>query len=243
MNQPIGTSRRGFFGQAVVGVAAAMMMGTAGEAQIVWKENQWKQPEFNTLLNLKRTVKLVIDCAVIEDGEVLGAARNALNAMHYGFGVAKNEIQVIAALHGPANLLNYDDYIWQKYKVGEWFKLDDPETGKPATRNIFYPSKASGTAGAGLHYTSQDENNPDSAEQDTSIEGLRARGVRFLSCHFATEAQARVILKRFSLKQEPEEIVSEMLAHTVPGALVVPGVVGSVTMLQSVGHYSYLKIA
>uniref|UniRef100_E6QKL6 Uncharacterized protein n=1 Tax=mine drainage metagenome TaxID=410659 RepID=E6QKL6_9ZZZZ len=239
MNEQNGTTRRGFFGQAAIGVAAAMMMGTTGEAQIVWKENQWKQPEFNTLLNLKRTVKLVVECAVIEDGEVLGATRNALNAMHYGFGVAMNEIQVVAALHGPANLLNYDDYIWQKYAVGEWFKVNDPDTGKPATRNIYFPSKA----GAGLHYTSQDENNPASAEQDASVQGLQARGVRFLSCHMATEAQARMLIKRLSLKQEPEEIVHEMLAHTVPGVLVVPGVVGSVTMLQSVGHYSYLKIA
>ena len=238
MSQSSSTSRRGFLGQAAIGVAAALVATSPAESQIVWNENQWKFPEFDPILHSKRKIRLVAECNVIADGEVFGALRNALNAMHYGFNVPMNEIQVAAALHGQANLMNYDDFIWQKYKVGEWFKIDDPETGKPAVRNIFYPSKA----GAKLNYTSTDPNNPGSAEMDSSIQGLQARGVTFLSCHMATEFQARVLIKRFNLTAQPEEIVHEMLAHTLPGVIVVPGVVGTVTMLQSVGHYSYLKI-
>jgi intracellular sulfur oxidation DsrE/DsrF family protein len=238
MSQQSATTRRGFLGQAAIGVAAALVVTSPAESQIVWTESQWKFPAFDPLLHSKRKVRLVAECNVIEGGEVVGAIRNVLNAVHYGFGVPMDQIQVVAALHGAANLMNYDDYIWQKYKVGEWFKLDDPETGKPAVRNFFYPSNA----GADLHYTSTDPNNPGSAEMDTSIQGLQARGVTFLSCHMATEAQARILIKRFQLSAKPEEVVHEMLAHTVPGVIVVPGVVGTVTMLQSVGHYSYLKI-
>ena len=238
MSQSVSTSRRGFLGQAAIGVAAALVATAPAESQIVWTEKEWKFPEFDPILHSKRRIRLVAECNVIEGGEVVGALRNALNAMHYGFGAPMSEIQVVAALHGAANLMNYDDFIWQKYKVGEWFKIEDPDTGKPAVRNIFYPSKA----GTSLHYTSTDPNDPGSAEMDTSIQGLQARGVTFLSCHMATEFQARALIKRFSLTAKPEEIVHEMLAHTVPGVIVVPGVVGTVTMLQSVGHYSYLKI-
>ncbi len=236
MSQSSSTTRRGFLGQAAIGVAAALVATSPAESQIVWTENQWKLPDFDPILHSKRKVRLVVECNVIAEGEVLGATRNALNAMHYGFGVPMNEIQVAAALHGPANLLNYDDFIWEKYKVGEWLKVEDPETGKPAVRNIYFPSKS------GLHYTSTDPNNPGSAEMDASVQGLQARGVTFLSCHMATEAQARVLIHRFNLTAKPEEIVHEMLAHTVPGVIVVPGVVGTVTMLQSVGHFSYLKV-
>jgi hypothetical protein len=238
MSQQSSTTRRGFLGQAAIGVAAALVATAPADSQIVWTENQWKFPEFDPILHSKRSIRLVAECNVIEDGEVFGAVRNALNAMHYGFGVPVAQIQVVTALHGAANLMNYDDYIWQKYKVGEWFKVDDPETKKPAVRNFFYPSKA----GATLHYTSTDPSNPNSEEMDSSIQGLQARGVTFLSCHMATEAQARMLIKRFQLTAQPEEIVHEMLAHTLPGVIVVPGVVGTVTMLQSVGHYSYLKI-
>lgn len=239
MSQSSSTSRRGFLGQAAIGVAAALVATSPAESQIVWTENQWKFPEFDPILHTRRKVRLVVECNVVEDGEVMGALRNALNAMHYGFGVPMDQIQAVAALHGAANLMNYDDFIWQKYKIGEWLKIDDPETGKPATRNIYYPSKA----GADLHYTSTDPNQRGSAAMDSSIQGLQARGVTFLSCHMATEGQARALIQRLHLTAKPEDVVHEMLAHTVPGVIVVPGVVGTVTMLQSVGHYSYLKIA
>jgi hypothetical protein len=36
---------------------------------------------------------------------------------------------VVGALHGPANVLNYDGYIWNKYQIGEWLNVIDPVTG------------------------------------------------------------------------------------------------------------------
>src|SRR5438552_13678908 len=35
------------------------------------------------------------------------------------------EPKIVAALHGPANMLNYDDFIWNKYKIGAWLKISD----------------------------------------------------------------------------------------------------------------------
>jgi len=57
--------------------------------------------------------------------------------------------QGVAALHGPANMLNYDDFRWNKYSIGVWFRVTDPSTGHPAVKNLFYPSKA----GIPLHYS------------------------------------------------------------------------------------------
>ena len=42
-----------------------------------------------------------------------------------------DQIQIACALNGPANVLNYSDFVWQKYRVGEWAKVTDPATGKP----------------------------------------------------------------------------------------------------------------
>jgi hypothetical protein len=28
-------------------------------------------------------------------------------------------------------MLNYDDYIWEKYQIGEWLKVTDPANGAP----------------------------------------------------------------------------------------------------------------
>src|SRR5882762_1502235 len=86
-------------------------------------------------------------------------------------------------LHGPANALNFNDYVWQKYHIGEWLKVQDPKTGQPAVRNPFFVSNAAPE----MHYATQDPNDENSLFQDTSIQALQLRGVQFLCCHTATE--------------------------------------------------------
>jgi hypothetical protein len=66
--------------------------------------------------------------------------------------------------------------------------------------------------------------------------------VQFMSCHTALEEQVRVLIRRNALTQSPEEIVTEMLAHTVPGTLVVASMVAALALLQAEGSYTYIKI-
>ena len=193
-------SRRSFVTSAAAGVAVLGTLGGVspeGEAQLVYTTTDWKVSDFNRLVKNPARVKQVYDVIPIGGGKFLNNIKNSLNGLQYGFGVPEDQIQVAAAMHGPANMLNYDDYVWNKYQIGAWLKVEDPETGKPAVRNIFYPSKA----GASLKYASQDINSPDSLYQDTSIQALQSRGVRFLSCHTALEEQSRVLIRQYNLTQ------------------------------------------
>ena len=54
--------------------------------------------------------------------------------------------------------------------------------------------------------------------------------------------QARALIARYRLKQQPEEIVKEMLAHTLPEVLVVASMVAAIALLQTDGHYSYITV-
>lgn len=74
------------------------------------------------------------------------------------------------------------------------------------------------------------------------MQALQVRGVQFLCCHTATEEQARALIKQYDLAQQPEVIVKDLLAHTVPGVLVVAAMVAAIALLQSEGHYSYVTI-
>jgi intracellular sulfur oxidation DsrE/DsrF family protein len=181
-------------------------------------------------------VKQVYDIIPIGGGGFLNNIKNSLNGLHFGFGIPSEQIQIAAALHGPANMLNMDDYVWKKYKIGEWFKVTDPETGQPAERNIFYPSKH------GLKYASSSPDSPDSLYQDTSIQALQHRGVRFLCCHTAVEEQARKLIQLRNLSQKPEEIAEDWLSHVYPGVLVVAAQVAAIALLQTEGHYSYITV-
>src|SRR5579871_3172511 len=88
-------------------------------------------------------IKQVFDIVQVGDGRFLNNIKNSFNGLHFGFGLSEGQIKIAVALHGPANLLNYDDYVWEKYQIGEWLKVGDPATGKPAVKNPFYSSKIS----------------------------------------------------------------------------------------------------
>jgi intracellular sulfur oxidation DsrE/DsrF family protein len=234
-------NRRSFVITATASVAALATLGTPGseaEAQLVYTKSDWKLSEFNQLTKNPARVKQVYDIIPIAEGSFLNNIKNSLNGLHFGFGIPDEQIKVVAALHGPANMLNYDDVIWSKYEIGAWLTVTDPSTGQPAVKNPYYASKA----GTSLHYSTEDPDSRDSLYQDTSIQALQQRGVKLLSCHTALEEQVRALIAHNSLTQQPEEIVKEMLAHTLPGVLLVASMVAAIALLQTDGRYSYITV-
>ena len=225
-------SRRSFVGAMGAGLAA---MGTLGaepraEGQLVYKTDDWHMAEFDKLMKVKAKVKQVFDATSLADGGPLNPMKNSFNGLQFGYGVAPDQIKIIGAFRGQANLMNFDDSMWEKYRLGEYTKQEDSKTGKPATRNIFY-SKGEGT--------SKDINDPRSVWQDYSIEALASRGLVLLSCHNATMHQAAGLIKRFSLTQSADEVARDLQAHMIPGAISVPAMVAAIAMLQSGGGYAY----
>ena len=227
---------RGALGLLTVGLFIGVPDAT--EAQLVWKASEWKLAEFEKLVKDPARLKQLYDVVQIGDGKFLNNIKNSLNGLQFGFGIPERQIKIVAALHGPANMLNYDGYVWRKYQIGEWLKVTDPATGKPAVTNLFYNSKS----GLKQESAAKDPDDLNSIYQDTSIEALRSRGAQFLSCHTALEEQVRVLISRNKLSQSPEEIVKDMLAHTVPGVLVVTSMVAAIALLQAEGHYTYITV-
>lgn len=234
-------NRRSFVSTATTSIAALATLATSGreaEGQLVYTKSDWRLSEFNQLATNPARVKQVFDIIPIAEGRFLNNIKNSLNGLHFGFGIPDEQIKVVAALHGPANMLNYDDVMWRKYRIGAWLKVTDPSTGQPAVKNPYYASKA----GAALRYSTQDPDSRDSLYQDRSIQALQHRGVQMLSCHTALEEQVRALIAHSNLTQAPEEIVKEMLAHTLPGVLVVASMVAAIALLQTNGRYTYITV-
>lgn len=234
-------TRRLFVTQAAAGMAAFGALGQAAASeppQLVWKSSQWKIEDFRKLVEDRARIKQVYDVTQIGQGKFLNNVKNSLNGLRFGFDIPERQIKIAVALHGPANMINYDDAIWAKYLVGEWLNVTDPATGKPAVRNIYYLAKARPIQ-AGLP---QDPDDPNSPDQDSSVQTLQTRGVQFMSCHTALEEQARALIRRNKLTESPEAIVQDMLAHALPGVLVVASMVAAVALLQAEGHYTYITV-
>jgi hypothetical protein len=234
-------TRRSLLSRAAVGFTTIGLFSAAppiSEGQLVWKASEWKLAEFLKLVNDPARIKQVYDVVQIGDGKFLNNIKNSFNGLQFGFGIAEGQVKIAAALHGPANLLNYDDYIWEKYQIGEWLNVTDPANGKPAVKNLFYNSKIGLKRDTGA----KDPDDLDSIYQDTSVQALQSRGAQFLSCHTALEEQVRVLISHRNLLQSPEDVVKDMLAHTVPGVLVVASMVAAIALLQAEGHYTYITV-
>lgn len=236
----INITRRSFLSATPAGLATLGMLTStpqSADAQLVWKTSDWKIAAFRALTQEQAPVKQLYDITQIGEGRFLNNIKNSLNGLHWGFGIPDKQVKIVAAVHGPAVLLNFDDYVWNKYQVGAWLNVTDPLTAKPAVKNVFYRSNKSA---ASTESGSQDPDNPNSLYQDTSIQTLQFRGVQFLACHTATEEQAQVLARRNNLSQSPEQIVDDMLAHTVPGVLMVASMVAAIALLQAQGRYTYI---
>ncbi len=224
-------SRRSFVGGVGAGVAALGVMSRSEvEAQTIYMPADWHGAEFDKLLKSKARVRQLFDATSIAEGGPMGPIKNSLNGLQFGYSVAADQIKMVAALRGQANLMNFDDSMWAKYKLGEYTKTEDPKTKAPAVRNVFYPR---------MGYTSTDAKDKESVYQDYSIEALCGRGMQMLSCHNATMHQAAGIVRRFALTQTPDEVTADLQAHMVPGAISVPAMVAAVAMLQCEGKYAY----
>jgi intracellular sulfur oxidation DsrE/DsrF family protein len=228
-------TRRTFLGTAASSVAAITTLGSSpasASAELVYRHADWNFAEFDALLKFKGRGRQVYDCHPLNDGSFFSAIKNSLNGLQFGFDIPADQIKIVTASHGPCNLLNFDDSMWAKYRIGELLKLDDPATGKPATRNIFYPKKnPSG---------STNPNDRASIYQDSSIEALQGRGLQLLSCHNSTEGQAMSLIKLNGLKDPVESVVADLQSHMLPGVIAVPAMVAAIAMLQTEGHYSYI---
>src|SRR6201997_583955 len=166
-------TRRSFTSKALAAIAAFGVFSTPkqpAEAQLVWRTSEWNLASFEELLRATARVKQLFDITQVENGASLAKVKNSLNGLHYGFGVPVDQIKVICGMHGPANLLNYDDYVWKKYMIGAWLEINDPRTGQPAVRNPYYFSKLTDDA---AHITAaMDPSAENTPLQDASMQGL-----------------------------------------------------------------------
>jgi len=232
-------TRRSFLGTVgsgvaaiTVGAASAETGVAAAETPLVYEHADWKFAEFDKVLKFKGRGKQLYDLHGMENGAFFNAIKNSINGLQFGYGVPVDEIKIVTCTHGSSNVMNFDDSMWAKYNIGEFAKVNDKETGKPALRNVYFPKKNP--------KGSTDLNDRKSVYQDDSLEALLGRGLQMLACHNATTGQATQFIKQNNLTATVEEVVADLQSHALPGVIFVPAMVAAISMLQSEGHYSYL---
>jgi hypothetical protein len=186
--------RRGFL--ATMGALAGVgVLGPAdAQAQQPSQTPQAKGWDMSWLDRLTGQHKQVFDLNDMEIG--LLVVKNWMDAWEDVYGLKHPQVNAVVGIAGRAFPINASDALYQKYPIGELWKVTDPDTGKPATRNIFL------------------------AGSDAKVQPLQARGVIFWECNNALRNVAGRIGRAVS--RPAEEIYPELRAGMNPGVIIVP---------------------
>src|SRR6267142_2161151 len=185
-----GTPRRSFFG-----IAAMSTLGLFGLATATASAQPAPSDGPDWPGTLKGRHKQLFDVYSINEGFPLGFVNNFITPNESATAV------MIFRHQGLPYALN--SMIWAKYKVGETFKIMDPETKGPAVKNPWFEPKA----GVG---------NP-----QATLDRLAARGAAMGACGVALRGQAGRLAPNAGVTAE--EALKEFTANLiVPGVTVLP---------------------
>jgi hypothetical protein len=192
--------RRDFMGlaaaMAAIGVSTALPVSTATAAPGAATDfTRW-------LDGISGKHRVVFDVREPNDGMAIAWAWVFLFTGPQAYGVKENQLGTVMVLRHNAIPLALEDSMWNKYKLGEYFKIHDPATSAPALRNPYY-------------VTPVDPDVP-----DMTLKSHIERGVKVAACNMAIHHYSGQIAKAQGFKHE--DVKSEWMAATLPNISHAP---------------------
>ena len=196
--------RRSFFGR----IAALSAFGLFGLAPIAASAQSPQTDGPDWPGKLKGRHRQLFDVYDINDGFPLGFTNNFLEPNESATAVMVFRHKGVPyALNSP---------MWQKYKVGETFKIIDPETKSAAVKNPWFQPKPGVLTNA-----------------NNALDRLQTRDTVMGVCGVALRAQARRLAENAGVS--PEDALKEWTANLIPGITVLPSGTWGVNRAQEAG--------
>jgi hypothetical protein len=148
-----------------------------------------------------------------EDTRPLRFVKNYLDTYRDVFGLQSPDVNTAVGV-SRAIAINLSDAMWQKYKIGERYKIVDPATKQPSVRNIFL------------------------ADGDTSVKAMQARGTVFWQCNVALGLVSQQLAQ--TAGTPAADVRADLLAGLNPGVQLVPSHVMAIGIAQEHG-FTYMK--
>lgn len=133
-------------------------------------------------------------------------------------GTPEKDNNAVVVLRHDAVGYGLADNQWEKYKLGEHFKVDDHRTSKTALRNPFWKPNAGEFVVPGI------------GPVPIGINELQDSGVLFCLCDMALSVNSAVVAKKMNMN--PADVKKEWVANVLPGVQIVPSGVWAVGRAQ-----------
>jgi len=218
-------TRRNFLGSLATGAAALGIATFASPLRVNGEnENPFEIPGDTNpeemFKKIKGKHKVVFD--VTEPHEIFPFAWPKVflltNAMT---GTPEKENSVVVVLRHAAIPYAMEDRLWEKYKFGELFKIDDPKTKAPSVRNPFWQPKPGDFQVPGLGNVA------------IGINELQDSGVMFCVCNMAMTVYSAVAAMKMNM--DAAEVKKDWDSGILPNIQPVPSGVWAVGRAQEKG--------
>ena len=210
--------RRGFLGSLAATTAVGMAaLGSPMELLAQkGKPDASNNKEFDAWLKkIKGKHRQVFDATAENEGMPFAWSRVYLMS-NKEVGVQDNDVTAVIILRHEAIPFALDHSLWEKYKLGEFFKVTDKATKSPSVRNTYFHPK------------------PGELMLDSfAIDELQKNGVLFGACNMAIKVYTGIIAKNMSM--DADAVMKEWVAGVIPGMQVVPSGVLAVNRTQEHG--------
>jgi intracellular sulfur oxidation DsrE/DsrF family protein len=221
-NNSNGETRRDFLGKLAAGAAA---LGTVSLAPFTAQalpgltDHEYSGAEewFN---KIKGKHRIVFDATQPHDLMPFAWPKVFL-LTNAATGTPEKECSVVVVLRHDAVGYALQNEMWEKYKLGELFKADDPLTKAPATRNPFWKPKEGDFKVPGLGNVA------------IGINQLQENGVMFCACEMAITVYSAVAADM--MKMDAATVKKEWLGAVLPNIQVVPSGVWALGRAQEHG--------
>jgi len=211
-------SRRSFMSVLTFFAGVAAIPTGSNEAAAQTPQASSQNFDLRWIEELKGRHKQVFDMADTDpaaEPPPLRLPRNYLDAFRDVYKLEFQEVRTVVGISGHAFPVNASDRLWEKYALGERYKIIDPVTKKPAVRNVFMDDATLG------------------------VKALQARGTIFWQCNIALNAIAQQLAQPRGLSTADVRV--DLLAGLNPGVRLVPSHVMALGLVQEHGA-TYVKI-
>jgi hypothetical protein len=172
----------------------------------------------------------VFDAPEIADGTALHQARSWMAGYAEVYAARDADMSAVIVVRHAAIPMVLDDTLWSRYEVakqlanpdeGEPVVLKDPASGELPRRNPFLSANAKPGDRYGVIWP------------DGGLDALIGRGAIVLACNLALRRAVSIVAK--ADRVSPDAARATVLAHLVPGVVVMPNGIFAVTRAQEAG--------
>jgi intracellular sulfur oxidation DsrE/DsrF family protein len=161
--------------------------------------------------------RVVFDCT--EPKEIFPFAWPKIFMMtNVASGASDKDCSAAVVLRHNAFVYALKDDLWAKYKLGEMFKINDPQTKTFALRNPFWKPKPDDFSAPGIGVV------------QLGIPELQSSGIIFCVCGMALTVFSAVVASQTN--QQAADVRKEWVAGLIPGIPVMPSGVWAVGRAQ-----------